>query len=66
MQSAFLEILLINKHRVTTYDELQNDVWQDQIMTDGALKSLVKNLRQKFPKEYIVNLSGVGYKLANV
>jgi len=66
MQIAFFELLLTNKHRIITYDELQEYVWQDQIMTDAALKSLVKNLRQKFPKEYIVNLSGVGYKLADV
>ena len=63
MQIAFFEILLQNRHRIVTYDELQSSVWQDQVMTDSALKSLVKNLRQKLPKEYIVNLSGVGYKL---
>lgn len=37
-----------------------------KIMTDAALKSLVKNCRQKVPKEYIVNLSGVGYKRSDV
>ena len=63
MQIAFFEILLQNRHRIVTYDKLQSSVWQDQVMTDSALKSLVKNLRQKLPKEYIVNLSGVGYKL---
>ena len=62
MQIAFFEILLQNRHRIVTFDELQSSVWQDQVMTDSALKSLVKNLRQKLPKEYIVNLSGVGYK----
>ena len=65
MQIAFFEILLHNKHRIVTYNELQECVWQDQVMTDSALKSLVKNLRQKFPKEYIVNLSGIGYKLVD-
>lgn len=65
MQIMFFELLLQNRHRIVTYDELQECVWQDQIMTDSALKSLVKNLRQKLPKEYIVNLSGVGYKLVD-
>lgn len=65
MQIMFFELLLQNKHRIVTYDELQDYVWQDQVMTDSALKSLVKSLRQKLPKEYIVNLSGVGYKLVD-
>lgn len=60
---AFLELLLQNRHRVVTYSELQNYIWQDEIMSDDALKSLVRNIRHKFPKNYIKNLSGVGYKL---
>ncbi len=60
---AFLELLLQNRHRVVTYSELQNYIWQNEIMSDDALKSLVRNIRHKFPKDYIKNLSGVGYKL---
>ena len=60
----FLELLLKNRHRVVTYDELQDAIWQDDIMTDGALKTLVGSLRQKLPKHCIKNLSGIGYKLA--
>ncbi len=59
----FLELLIQNKHRVVTYDELQDAIWQDDIMTDGALKTLVGSLRQKLPKQCIKNLSGIGYKL---
>jgi len=62
-EMAFLELLLQNRHRVVTYSELQNYIWQDEIMSDYALKSLVRNIRYKFPKDYIKNLSGVGYKL---
>ena len=60
---VFLELLIQNRHRVVTYSELQNYIWQDEIMSDDALKSLVRNIRHKFPKDYIKNLSGVGYKL---
>jgi len=60
----FLELLIQNRHRVVTYDELQDAIWQDDIMTDGALKTLVVSLRQKLPKHCIKNLSGIGYKLA--
>lgn len=62
---AFFELLLKNKHRVVSYEEMQEYVWGDDFMTDGALKALVRNLRQKFPKECIKNLSGVGYRLVD-
>lgn len=59
----FFELLLQNRHRVVSYVEIENHVWGDDIMTDLALKSLIRNIRAKFPKKYITNLSGVGYKL---
>ncbi len=60
---ALFELLIQNRHRIVTYAELQNYIWQDEIMSDDALKSLVRNIRNKFPKDYIKNLSGIGYKL---
>lgn len=60
---AFFELLLQNTHRVVSYTELQNYVWGDDVMTDTALKALLRNIRGKFPKQYIKNLSGVGYRL---
>lgn len=62
---AFFELLLQNKNRVVTYDELQNYIWGDDVMTDAALKSLIRNIRHKLPKDYIKNLSGIGYRLAD-
>jgi DNA-binding response OmpR family regulator len=62
---AFFELLLQNKNRIVTYDELQNNIWEDDVMTDAALKSLIRNIRHKFPKGYIKNLSGIGYRLAD-
>ena len=59
---VFFELLLHNKHRVVTYEELQEYVWQDNVMTDSALRSLVRNLRKKLPRDFIINLSGVGYR----
>ncbi len=59
----FFELLLQNSHRIVSYEELQNYIWQDDIMTDSALKSLLRKIRQKFPKNYIKNFSGIGYKI---
>jgi len=32
-------------------------------MSKDALKTLVKNIKTKIPKELILNLSGTGYKI---
>lgn len=60
----FLELLFKNIDSITSFDELQEVVWQDSVMTDNALRSLIRNLRKKLPKDFIVNLSGIGYKVA--
>ncbi|WP_331774936.1 response regulator transcription factor [Sulfurospirillum sp. 1612] len=63
---SFFELLLCNTQRVVTYEELQEFVWGDSVMTDNALRSVVASLRKKLPKDIIVNLSGIGYKLENI
>lgn len=62
---SFLELLMQNIHRIVLYEELQTQVWKDDIMTDNAVRSLVNGLRKKLPKNTICNLSGIGYKLKN-
>jgi DNA-binding response OmpR family regulator len=59
----FLTLLLKNKNRYVTYSEIENYVWNDSVMSKDALKTLVKNIKTKIPKELIVNLSGTGYKI---
>lgn len=59
----FLELLIKNSHRIITYQEIEQIVWSDNMMTTGALRSLVRNLRKKLPHNLIDNLSGVGYRL---
>lgn len=62
-EMSFFEVLITNQNRIVTYDELQEYVWGDDVMTDSALRSLVRNLRKKLPTDIIFNLSGVGYRL---
>lgn len=62
-EMIFLEVLISNQNRVVNYEELQEKVWGDDVMTDSALRSLVRNLRKKLPTDLIFNLSGVGYRL---
>lgn len=59
----FLELLLKNKNRYVSYEEIENYVWADSAMTKDALKTLVKNLKTKIPKDLILNLTNSGYKI---
>jgi len=60
---SLLTLLLKNKNRYVTYVELENIIWEDSVMTKDALKTLVKNLKMKLPKNLIKNLTGTGYKI---
>ena len=59
----FLELLFVHSNRIIIYEELQESIWSNTIMTDNAIRSLVRNLRSKLPEDFIVNLYGIGYKL---
>lgn len=59
----FLELLIKNKNRYVSYEEIENYVWNDSVMTKDALKTLVKNLKTKIPKNLILNLTNSGYKI---
>ncbi len=59
----FLYLLLKNKNRYVTYQEIENFVWNNEVMSKDALKTLVKNIKKKIPKEMILNLTGTGYKI---
>lgn len=58
-----LVLLLNNKDRFVSYEEIENYVWKEYPMTKDALKTLVKYLKQKISKDIISNQNGVGYKI---
>ncbi|AXH10808.1 two-component system response regulator [Malaciobacter halophilus] len=58
------ELLLKNKNRVVSYDEIKTDVWNSAYeVTESAFKNLLSKLRNKVGKDIIVNISKVGYRL---
>lgn len=61
----FLLLLHENKNRVLTYDLIEEYIWKDKSMSMSALKTFIKELRQRLPVDFIVNVPQEGYKLAN-
>ncbi len=64
-ERLFLELLHKNRANVTTYQNIQDYVWQNDIMSQTALKTFIKVLRKKFSTEVIENISGMGYRFCN-
>ena len=52
----FLELLIKNKNRYVTYEEIESYVWFDSVMTKDALKTLVKNVKTKLQKDMIESI----------
>lgn len=62
-EADFLHILHKNSTKVTTYEEIEEELWQDKYMTTHALKSFIKELRGKLPVNFIKNVPQMGYIL---
>lgn len=62
-ESECLHYFYKNRHRVVSSDELLQNFWEYEDMpSDDAIRTIVKNLRKYIGKEHIVNIRGEGYK----
>ncbi len=62
-ESDFLHYLYKNRARVVSSDELLQNIWEfEEMPSDDAVRTVVKNLRKYIGKEHIKNVRGEGYK----
>ena len=63
-EKKLLMLLLSNINTTYSYEDIIDELWQtfddDKII---PLKTIIKNLRKKLPKDTIKNVFGVGYKI---
>ena len=64
-ESRLLEYLLENKHKVISFETIEEYLWgyDGEEHTKESIKYLIKDLRKKIGKEVIQNIYGVGYRL---
>jgi len=62
-QSKLLEILIKNRQRVVSYEQLEYEIWYDSAMSKDALRCLVRDIRKATYKGIIENISKVGYRV---
>jgi len=65
-EKDFLLLLYENKNRVLTYSEIEEYIWKDKTMSTSALKTFIKELRQRLPIELIINIPQEGYKIKDL
>jgi len=58
-----LEVLIINHDRPTQYGVIEKHIWENILVGESSLRSLLRRLRQKLPELTIKTISGVGYML---
>lgn len=62
-EAEFLELLIKNFSKVVSKETISYHIWQDEQMSDSALKNFILRFRKKIGKDILVTVSGIGYKL---
>jgi len=63
-ECTFLQLLYKNKKCcVTSYEQIEAQIWEEKHMSITALKTFIKEIRKKLPKDIIINVPQEGYKL---
>jgi len=62
-ETMLLKVMSQNTNKTYTYEEIEYQVWGNKSMSLSAIRSVVRDLRKKIGQEYIVNISGIGYRL---
>lgn len=60
-EMMFLELLLNNRNRTVSMDEILQQVWNDTTITESAFKSMYNRFSNKIGKNVITNNFGIGY-----
>lgn len=63
-ESLLINMFIRNPDRILSYQEIEYTIWNNEV-SNGAFKSLIRDLRKKTFKTFITNVSGVGYRLTS-
>jgi len=61
-EADILEYFIEHAGEVVRYDMLENSIWIEGVMSRDAIRSQVRNLRQKIDRNFLNNIVGVGYR----
>lgn len=59
----FISVLVQHLGVFVLHDEIKKYVWTNKKVTDSAIRTFIKRVREKTDKEFIKNIPGLGYKI---
>ncbi|MBE0491219.1 MAG: response regulator transcription factor [Sulfurospirillum sp.] len=59
----FITVLVKNLGVFVLHEEIKKHVWTNAKVTDSAIRTFIKRIREKTSKEFIKNVPGLGYKI---
>ena len=62
-ETLLMKLLCSDINKTFSYEEIEYQVWGSDSMSLSAIRSVVRDLRKKIGQDYIINISGVGYRL---
>ena len=62
-ESRLLEYFIQRANQTVTFDDIYDYIWEFEVPSKEAIKSIVKELRKKIGKDLIKNVYGIGYIL---
>ena len=62
-EADFVELLIENQSSIVTKDMINDVIWENEIMSDPALKNFLLRIRKKTYRDLFYTIQGVGYRL---
>lgn len=62
-ESRLLEYFIKRANQSVTFEDIYDYIWEFELPSKEAIKSIIKELRKKLGKESIKNIYGIGYML---
>ena len=62
-EKLLVHLLLSNKNKVVTYQEIENDVWEGNSVTSESIRNLIARVRKILNNKYIETIVDIGYIL---
>ena len=60
---SFISLLVDNIGSFVSHENLKKNVWNNSKVNDAAVRTFIKRIRTKTDKEFVENISGLGYKI---
>ncbi len=59
----FISVLVKNLGVFVLHEEIKKSVWTNKKVTDSAIRTFIKRVREKTDKDFVKNVPGLGYKI---